>query len=106
MKNYLHSNIGRLRLLALLEGLSLVILVFIAVPLKYVFLNAVLVRWVGQIHGILFVLFLLNTFKIALEENWKFSHTTWKIILACFIPFGTFYIDKKILRKLHEKYKK
>ncbi|WP_282637531.1 DUF3817 domain-containing protein [Sphingobacterium thalpophilum] len=48
----------------------------------------------------MFLLFLFNTLSVAVEQNWKFKTTTWKIILACFIPFGTFYIDHKILSKL------
>ncbi len=102
MKYYINSSIGRLRVLAFLEGFSLLILIFIAVPIKYLLFNPIPVKWVGQIHGILFILFVLNTLKVGVEENWSFKHTTWKVILACFIPFGTFYIDRKILAKTYK----
>ncbi|MEB3347095.1 DUF3817 domain-containing protein [Aquimarina gracilis] len=102
MKHYFNTNIGRLRILAFLEGISLLLLVFIAVPIKYILLNPTLVKWVGQIHGILFILFIFNTLKVGVEERWSFKKTTWKVILACFIPFGTFYIDTKILAKVHK----
>ncbi len=101
MKQFLNSNIGRLRILAFLEGVSLLILIFIAVPIKYVLLNPVPVKWVGQIHGLLFVLFVINALKVGVEERWSFRKRTWKVILACFVPFGTFYIDRKILVKAH-----
>lgn len=103
MKKYFNSNIGRLRLLAFLEGISLILLVFIAVPIKYGFHNPVPVKIIGQIHGILFLLFVFNTISAGIEHKWRFMHTTWKVLLACIIPFGTFYIDAKILREIHKK---
>lgn len=100
MKKYFTTTIGRLRLLAFLEGFSLLILVFIAVPLKYYYNNPSLSKSLGPIHGALFLLFLINALKVSIEQQWKFKETTWKIIIACFIPFGTFYIDYKILRNI------
>ena len=100
MLNLLKTNIGRLRILAFLEGISLLILVFITVPMKYFFHNPLGSKMIGPIHGALFLLFLINTLSVGVEQNWKFKTTTWKVILACFIPFGTFYIDKKILSKI------
>ena len=100
MLNLLKTNIGRLRILAFLEGISLLVLVFITVPMKYFFHNPAGSKVIGPIHGALFLLFLFNTLSVGVEQNWKFKTTTWKVILACFIPFGTFYIDKKILSKI------
>ncbi len=100
MKNLIKTKIGRLRLIGFLEGISLLILVFIAVPMKYFFQNPSISISLGPIHGALFLLFIINTLSVGVEYNWKFKTTTWKIILACFIPFGTFYIDKTILSKL------
>lgn len=94
------TKIGRLRIIAILEGISLLTLVFIAVPMKYGFDNPAFVKIMGPIHGSLFLLFLFNTLSVGVEQNWKFKQTTWKVLLACIIPFGTFYIDKKILSKL------
>ncbi|BAP32635.1 conserved membrane protein YdzA [Chryseobacterium sp. StRB126] len=100
MINLLKTKVGRLRIIAILEGISLLTLVFIAVPLKYGFDNPSLVKMMGPIHGSLFLLFLFNTLSVGVEQNWKFKETTWKVLLACIIPFGTFYVDKKILSKL------
>lgn len=100
MIHLLKTKIGRLRILAILEGISLLILVFVAVPLKYWLGNPALVKMMGPIHGTLFLLFLFNTLSVGVEQHWRFKETTWKVILACFIPFGTFYIDKKILSRL------
>ncbi|WP_370898431.1 DUF3817 domain-containing protein [Chryseobacterium gossypii] len=100
MTHLLKTKTGRLRILAILEGISLLILVFIAVPIKYWAGNPGLVSMIGPVHGTLFLLFLFNTLSVGVEQQWKFKETTWKVILACFIPFGTFYIDRKILSKL------
>lgn len=100
MKNLFKTNIGRLRIIGFLEGVSLLVLVFIAVPMKYYFENPSLTKTLGPVHGALFILFIINTLSVSIEQDWKFQTTTWKVILACFIPFGTFFIDKTILRKL------
>ena len=99
MTHLLKTNIGRLRILGFLEGLSLLVLVFIAVPLKYFFEDSSLVKTMGPIHGGLFLLFIFNTLSVGVEQRWKFSNITWKVLLACTVPFGTFYIDHKILAK-------
>jgi integral membrane protein len=94
------TRIGRLRIIGLLEGISLLLLVFIAVPLKYAAGNPALTKTLGPIHGALFLLFILNTMGVAVEQNWKFKATTWRVLLACIVPFGTFYVDRKILSKI------
>lgn len=100
MNHFFTTNLGRLRLLAFLEGSSLLILIFIAVPLKYIFHYPNLSKILGPVHGILFLLFVINTLSVGVEQSWKFKKTTWKVLLACILPFGTFYIDRNILRKI------
>lgn len=94
------TKTGRLRIIALLEGISLLILIFIAVPLKYGFHDPSLVKMMGPVHGSLFLLFIFSTLSVGVEQGWKFRETTWKVLLACMIPFGTFYMDYHILRRL------
>lgn len=96
----LTTNIGRLRVIALLEGVSLLVLTGIAVPLKYIRHDPSLVKSMGPIHGLLFLFFVFLTISVGIEQQWRFRHTTWKVLLACIIPFGTFYIDKTILSKI------
>lgn len=102
MKSFLSSNIRRLRLLAVLEGFSLLALVFISIPLKHIYGITLLSSILGPIHGVLFLLFIINTISVGTEYNWKFKKHTLKILIACFIPFGTFYIDHKILKPLQK----
>ncbi|AXG74126.1 DUF3817 domain-containing protein [Flavobacterium arcticum] len=93
------TKIGRLRIIGFLEGISLLTLIFIAVPMKYCFDNPTLSKNLGPIHGAIFLLFLLNALSIGIEQKWKLK-TTSKILVSCFIPFGTFYIDHQILKKI------
>ena len=96
------TKLGRIRIIGFLEGLSLLVLIFVAIPMKHLFHNPALSKFLGPIHGAIFLVFVLNTMSLAIEQNWKFRTTTWKIIVACFIPFGTFYIDHKIFKHLKE----
>jgi integral membrane protein len=100
MSSLLKSSVGRLRLLGYLEGSSLLVLVFIAVPLKHLYNDPFLVRIIGPVHGMLFTLFVINTISVGTEHGWKFKTTTWKVLLACMIPFGTFYIDRAVFRTM------
>ena len=101
MKRFLDNNTGRFRLIAFLEGISLIILVFIGMPFKYYMDAPILVEVVGPIHGGLFLLYVIIALQVGIEQEWKFFKTTWLVLLASFIPFGTFYIDHKILKPLH-----
>ena len=100
MLTLITTKIGRLRILALLEGLSLLVLIGIAVPMKYVSHDPSLVKTIGPILGLLFLLFVIYTISVGIEYKWKFKETTWKVLLACIVPFGTFYVDNKILSKM------
>ncbi|RYY55809.1 MAG: DUF3817 domain-containing protein [Chitinophagaceae bacterium] len=101
MFRLLKSGIGRLRLLALLEGLSLLLLIFVAVPMKYVAGDRTLVTVLGPVHGALVLLYLFNCFSTAVEYSWKFRQVTGRLLLACLLPFGTMYMDRIVLRPLY-----
>jgi integral membrane protein len=103
MLRMLQSPIGRLRIIGMLEGLSLLFLIFVAVPMKYYWNNPAGSALIGPVHGALFLLFFFNTLRVGVEYQWKFKETTWKVLLACIIPFGTFYVDQTILRKITPK---
>jgi integral membrane protein len=76
------TKLGRIRIIGFLEGLSLLVLIFVAIPMKHLFHNPALSKF--YIHGASFLVFVLNTMSLAIEQNWKFRTTTWKIIVACF----------------------
>jgi integral membrane protein len=100
MTQLVKTKIGWLRILGFLEGTTLIILIFVAVPMKWIWNNPSLVKSLGPVHGTIFLLFVALLFAVAKQQNWHFKTTTWKLLLACFIPFGTFYVDSKILSKI------
>jgi len=105
IKALLRTKIGRLRIIGFLEGLSLLILLFIAVPMKHLFGIPMGSMIVGSVHGVLFLAYIFLAVMLSIERNWKFFNVTWKVLLSSFIPFGTFYIDKIILSKIEDRSK-
>jgi integral membrane protein len=98
ISSLIKTSLGRLRIIAFLEGVSLLILLGIAMPLKYMAGIPEVVSVVGMAHGVLFVLYVLLLVQVAIERSWSFK----KVILsffASFVPFGTFYADAKWFRE-------
>ena len=89
------------RIIAFLEGVSYILLLFIAVPIKYFANNAEYVKLLGMPHGLLFMAYILLAIIIAGELKWNTKTLTF-ILLAAIIPFGTFYIDTKYLKKIYK----
>ena len=88
------------RLTAFLEGVSYILLLFIAVPIKYLLNEALFVKILGMPHGILFILYILFSIIAKIKYNWNFRKFL-VISVASLVPFGTFYIDKKYLTNLN-----
>lgn len=90
------SLLNIFRITALLEGISYILLLFIASPIKYFTGNAQYVKMLGMPHGMLFILYIILAFMIKSQMKWK-TKTFGIVLLASLIPFGTFYVDRKYL---------
>ena len=89
------------RIIAILEGISFIILLFIAMPFKY-FLNIPeLVKYMGWLHGVLFVLYGVLLLQVFVVVKWSFAKTVLAFLVS-FIPFGTFWLDKKLKEDLKQ----
>ena len=86
------------RLVALLEGVSYILLLFVAVPIKYWSGDEQWVKLLGMPHGILFVSYIIFAFLIKENEKWGMKDLG-IVLLASILPFGTFYVDWKYLKK-------
>jgi integral membrane protein len=84
------------RVIAFLEGVSLLLLLFFAMPMKYYFQEPIFVKTIGMAHGILFVIYIILAIMAKIELNWSFKKMG-IICLASVLPFGTFYVEKKYL---------
>lgn len=87
------------RVTAFLEGVSYILLLFVAVPIKYLLNEALYVKVLGMPHGIFFILYILFSIIAKIKYNWNFRKFL-VISIASLVPFGSFYIDKKYLKKL------
>lgn len=85
------------KIIAFLEGISLLLLFFFAMPLKYIFENPSYIRPIGMTHGLLFIGYIIMAIMLKYEQNW--TGKKFRIVaVASIIPFGTFYVEKKYLR--------
>ena len=80
---------------AVVEGVSYLILLFIAMPLKYFFNMPEAVKYFGWIHGILFLAFLLFLVVAAVKYRWGWMRIAIYLI-ASLLPFVPFFLDKKL----------
>lgn len=85
------------RVVSFLEGTSYLLLLFVAVPIKYWLNDPQYVKLLGMPHGLLFVGYMVLAFLLKSELNWDMKKFV-VVLLASILPFGTFYIDKKYLR--------
>jgi integral membrane protein len=97
LSSLLKTSLGRLRIVAFSEGVSFLILLGIAMPLKYIADLPQAVRVVGMAHGVLFILYIVLLLQVAVERGWTFK-ISMLAFLASLIPFGTFYADAKWFR--------
>jgi integral membrane protein len=85
------------RILTFLEGISNVLLILVAVPVKYLLDNDFLVKLLGMPHGLLFVAYCVMAVFMVGQYKWNFK-TLFLVLLASIVPFGTFWVDKKYLK--------
>lgn len=93
------KNMKFLKFMALLEGTSLLALLFVAMPLKYSFGMPEAVKLVGPIHGVLFILFNIVLFYHVAKGHLS-AVKGFVGFLASFVPFGTFIYKAKVLKNL------
>ncbi len=85
------------RVVSFLEGTSYLLLLFIAVPVKYWMNDPQYVKLLGMPHGLLFVGYIVLAFLLKSELNWSIKKLG-VVLIASILPLGTFYVDKKYLR--------
>jgi integral membrane protein len=87
--------LGRLRIVAVLEGISFLLLFAVSMPLKYLMHITAPNKVIGIIHGLLFVLYIIMVFQAMIEYRWK-SKKVILAIIAALLPFGAFWAEKKL----------
>ena len=91
MRNPVHF----LRIVGLCEAISFLVLLGIAMPLKYIWHMPVAVKIAGSIHGILFITFCIALARAKSHSNWSIGRAA-IIFIAALLPFGPFVIDRRM----------
>jgi integral membrane protein len=76
----------------------MIVLVFIAMPLKYLANEPAPVKYVGWTHGILFLLYCLSLLEVWVKYKWRFGKVVVAFI-ASLLPFGTFLFEKRLRKE-------
>jgi len=91
----LNSALGRFRVIGIIEGISYLVLLGIAMPLKYLLDVSVAVKIAGSLHGLFFVLYILALAHVTLKKRWSILKVAVAFI-ASLLPFGNFVLDARI----------
>lgn len=94
----LKTTLGQLRLLAIIEGVSYLMLFGITMPLKYIGDIGGPNQFVGMAHGVLFIMYCLWVVFYANKKNWPIMKTL-LALGASLLPFATFVVDRKYLKE-------
>ena len=92
------SAIGRLRIIGIIEGLSYLLLLGVAMPLKYLAGMPEAVSAVGMAHGMLFLIYCLALLQAMLDMSWPIKRAA-MLFIAAVLPFGPFVVDGGLRRE-------
>lgn len=93
-----NSPIGRLRLVGFWEGISYLLLLGIAMPLKYMMDMPEAVKIIGWIHGALFIAYIVALLNVMAKRKWPLLRS-FIAFIASLLPFGTFIFDKSLQKE-------
>lgn len=94
----LATSISRLRAIGLIEGVSFLLLLGVAMPLKYFAGMPLAVSVVGWIHGVLFITFCIALTQAHQDAKWS-ARRSGTVLIAALLPFGPFVIDGRLRRE-------
>jgi integral membrane protein len=89
----------RYRVAAYVVGVMLLVLVLVAMPIKYIGHDSTPVQIIGPVHGWLFAIYLVITFDLARRTTWPLRRTL-GVMIAGTVPFLSFYVERKVNRWL------
>ena len=99
------STLSLFKKVAIAEGISYILLIFIAVPLKHFADMPLAVKYTGWVHGLLFVMYVAMVIMCAMEYKWKFGKIM-LVFLASLLPFAPFIVEKRLHESAEDQVKR
>ena len=99
MQSAVFALLRNFRYVAWLEGVSFVLLLFVAMPLKYLAGMPLAVRVVGLAHGVLFIAYVGLATALLARRQWTLARTGEALGMSI-LPFGTFVFDRSVKQEL------
>jgi integral membrane protein len=96
------NTLNIFRKVAVAEGISYILLIFIAMPLKYWAHIPEAVKYTGWVHGVLFMLYVVFFIMTWMEVKWKIGKAA-MILFASLLPFAPFWVDKRLKEDTENK---
>ena len=93
------SELQKFKFINKIEGISFIILLFVAMPLKYYFGYPIATKIVGMTHGLLVFIFIYQLIEAKNEANLTLKESALYFVLSL-VPFGSFYTDKLLAKKM------
>jgi integral membrane protein len=86
---------GQLRIVSVLEAVSYLVLLFVAMPLKYLADAPAMVQLFGRAHGAFFILYVVCVVRCAIVGRWPAKRTGWALF-ASLLPFAPFWVERRL----------
>lgn len=99
---HLRRRLLAYRISAYVTGVLLIVLAFVAMPMKYLFGDESLIAVVGPMHGFLYMGYIVCTLLLAERLRWKPVHAL-LILLAGTVPIASFVAERKVTREVRER---
>jgi integral membrane protein len=96
------TPLKRFRIVSISEGISYILLLLVAMPMKYLLGIAMAVKITGWVHGALFVIFIITLLEAMLKQKWSIVKAA-LFFIASLIPLGAFFIEYRFLSKEEDK---
>lgn len=100
----MNAALKRFRIVAYIVGTFLILLMFVAMPLKYIAKDDSLVTFISPIHGLCYMVYLVLAFHLAQQAGWKFWPHTVGLMLGGTVPIASFFVERWAHRRILEEH--
>ena len=96
----MHAAVLRYRVMAFTTGVLIIVLCFAGIPLQFAFHHPAVDQYVGQVHGFLYIVYMIMAFLLVLKLPMRvLSWQTFVVLLAGTVPIMTFVVERWVTRR-------